>query len=161
MPVTGLLELAHVGEHKTYRYRSCHRASAAVLRWQAGDHPAVITFRSSVHLAEERGSVDIECDCNHQIRYPDFKGRPSKRTSKFTDSKPRISALPVATLSDRGQARNKTPVNLIGPIVASKLLAEVILAMPSLRVGARPLLRQVLVSIHPCRIPEQGIHHPD
>ena len=32
-------------------------------------------------------------------------------------------------------------------------------AMPSFRFGARPLLRQVLVSINPCRMPEQEIHH--
>jgi hypothetical protein len=41
------------------------------------------------------------------------------------------------------------------------LLAEMTLAMPCLQFGARPLLRQVLVSINPCRMPEQGIHHLD
>jgi hypothetical protein len=47
-------------------------ASEAGLRWQSGDHPLVIALRNllfvSPHLAEERRRVDIDCDCDHQIR---------------------------------------------------------------------------------------------
>lgn len=67
----------------------------------------------------------------------------------------------VFTVSDRASARNRTPVNLTGAVVVANLVAEMILAMPSLRFGAHPSLTQVLVSVCPCRMPEQGIHHPD